>query len=195
MPETPDPRKTRRILLLLAAISLAPFVGSLLLYFLWQPQSFTNYGELLPVQPLGGAVVKRTDGSVFRFEELRGKWTFLMVDSGICDDYCRSKLYLMRQIRLTQGKDQDRIERLWMVQDGQQPEAGVVSQYQGTREVVAAAGEVERLLPATARDHVYVVDPFGNLMMRFPRDADLRRVKRDVSKLLKASSGWVQVDK
>ena len=52
-------------------------------------------------------------------------------------------------------------------------------------------------LPAavSVTDHVYMVDPFGNLMMRFPRDADPQRVKKDVSKLMKASSGWVQTGK
>jgi cytochrome oxidase Cu insertion factor (SCO1/SenC/PrrC family) len=180
--------------LLLGAISLAPFVGSLLLYNFWKPQNFTNYGELLPITALADVAVKARDGSAFRFSELRGKWAFLMVDAGACDDYCKSKLYLMRQIRLTQGKDQERIERLWLISDGQRPAPELEAQYAGTRVLLAEGDEFTRKLPAaaSASDHVYVVDPFGNLMMRFPRDADLRRVKRDISKLLKASSGWVQ---
>jgi cytochrome oxidase Cu insertion factor (SCO1/SenC/PrrC family) len=185
------------MLLLLGAISLAPFVGSLLLYHFWKPQSFTNYGDLLAVIPLAEIPVKARDGSVFRFSELRGKWAFVMVDAGACDDYCKSKLYLMRQIRLTQGKDQERIERLWLISDGRRPAPELEAQYAGTREVLVEGDEFLRKLPAVASpsDHVYVVDPFGNLMMRFPRDADLQRVKKDIGKLMKASSGWVQTDK
>lgn len=185
------------MLLLLGAISLAPFVGSLLLYYFWKPQSFTNYGELLPVTPLADAAVTARDGSTFRFSELHGKWAFLMVDTGSCDDFCRSKLYLMRQIRLTQGKDQERIERIWLVSDGRKPDPEIESQFAGTREVLMAGDEFVRMLPAvtTPSDHVYVVDPFGNLMMRFPRDADLQRVKKDIGKLMKVSSGWVQTGK
>ena len=185
------------MLLLLGAISLAPFVGSLLLYYFWKPQDFTNYGELLTVVPLADVAVKARDGSAFRFSELRGKWTFLMVDAGACDDNCKTKLYLMRQIRLTQGKDQERIERLWLVTGGGKPAPDLKSQYAGTREIMVNDDEFIRTLPAATlvTDHVYMVDPFGNLMMRFPRDADLQRVKKDVGKLLKASSGWVQTGK
>lgn len=185
------------MLLLLGAISLAPFVGSLLLYYFWKPQNFTNYGELLAAVPLADVAVKARDGSTFRFSELRGKWTFLTVDAGACDDNCRSKLYLMRQIRLTQGKDQERLERLWLVTDGRKPAPELAGEYAGTREIMMDEDEFVRRLPAvqSANDHVYMIDPFGNLMMRFPRDADLRRVKKDVGKLLKASSGWVQTGK
>lgn len=194
MSETPEKNKTKRMLLLLAAISLAPFVGSLLLYYFWKPQGFTNYGTLLPVMPLAETAIPVREGAPYRIADLRGKWAFLMVDSGDCDAYCESKLYLMRQIRLTQGKDQDRIERVWIVTDGKQPETALTAQFAGTVEVLAAATDFAAMLPAStsARDHVYVIDPFGNLMMRFPRDADLTRVKRDVGKLMKASSGWVQ---
>lgn len=194
MSEKPDPKKTRRMLLLLGGISLAPFVGSLLLYFFWTPQTFTNYGELLPVTPLDQSVVAVKEGAPFRISELRGKWVLLMADSADCDDNCKAKLYLMRQIRLTQGKNQDRIERLWLVTDGHPPAPALLEEYEGTRVVVAADDAFVRGLPAqaSAADHVYILDPLGNLMMRFPRNPDLSRVKRDVSRLIKASSGWVQ---
>jgi hypothetical protein len=194
MSEKPDRKKARRMLLLLGAISLAPFAGSLLLYLFWKPTSFTNYGELLPVTPLGESVIAAKQGPGFRIADLRGKWVFLMADAAACDEHCKAKLYLMRQIRLTQGKDQDRIERLWLVTDGGTPAAELAKEYDGTRVVVAADDAFTRRLPAKASvaDHVYILDPLGNLMMRFPRDPDLSRVKRDVSRLIKASSGWVQ---
>jgi hypothetical protein len=194
MSETPDRKKTRRMLLLLGGISLAPFVGSLLLYYFWTPRSFTNYGELLPVTPLAGVAFPAKEGAPFRIDELQGKWVFVMADKAACDEGCKAKLYLMRQIRLTQGKDQDRIERLWLVTDGQVPAPALVSEYAGTRVVVAADDALLQRLPAadSATDHVYMIDPLGNLMMRFPRDPDPSKVKRDVSRLMKASSGWVQ---
>ncbi len=139
------------------------------------------------------AVAER-GGKDFRFDELRGKWVFLMVDLSGCDEYCHSKLYLMRQIRLTQGKSRDRIERVWLIPDGVRPAPAVESQYPGTRHLLVDADAVLRLLPAprSARDHIYVVDPFGNLIMRFPRDADPQRMKQDVTRLVKVSGGWLQ---
>jgi len=190
----PDPKKTTKILLLLGAVSLAPFLASFLLYYSWKPQTFSNYGELLEVAPLADVAVADRDGKDFRFDQLRGKWMFLMVDSGICDEYCVSKLYLMRQIRLTQGKNRDRIERLWLIPDDVRPAPAVELQYPGTRQLMVDADAVLRLLPAlrSARDHIYLVDPFGNLMMRFPRNADPHRMKQDITKLVKISIGWLQ---
>lgn len=194
MSATPDPKKTKRMLALIGAISLAPFIGSLLLFYFWKPQNFTNYGTLLPVTPLESVSVATTQGEPFRISDLRGQWAFVMVDESACDARCRAKLYLMRQIRLTQGKDQGRIERVWVIEDGRKPDAALSSEYAGTIEVLAANGEFSAMLPAegSPRDHVYMLDPFGNLMMRFPRDPDLTKVKRDVNRLMKASSGWVQ---
>jgi len=40
----------------------------------------------------------------------------------------------------------------------------------------------------TASDHIYMIDPLGNLMMRFPKDADPNKIKKDLYKLLKASA-------
>ena len=196
MSNVPDPKKTTKILLLLGAVSLAPFLASFLLYYSWKPQTFSNYGELLEVAPLADVAVADRDGKDFRFDQLRGKWMFLMVDSGICDEYCVSKLYLMRQIRLTQGKNRDRIERLWLIPDDVRPAPAVELQYPGTRQLMVDADAVLRLLPAlrSARDHIYLVDPFGNLMMRFPRDADPQQMKQDVTRLVKVSSGWLQKD-
>lgn len=194
MSETPDRKKARRILLLLGAVSLAPFAGSLLLYYFWKPQAFTNYGTLLPPASLAEAAIETTGGTAFRFADLRSKWIFLMTDPAACDEHCQSKLYLMRQIRLTQGKDQERIERVWVVTDGRKPDPSLTSQYAGTIQVLAASADFVAKLPAekSARDHVYVIDAFGNLMMRFPRAPELSKVKRDISRLMKASSGWVQ---
>lgn len=197
MSNVPDPKKTRRMLLLLGTISLAPFVGSLLLYYFWTPQAFTNYGELITAVPLAGVAIPARDGSQLRLDELRGKWVFLSVDSGNCDDYCQSKLYVMRQIRLTQGKDQDRIERLWLVSDGVQPASGIQAEYQGMRTMLTATDDFIARLPASGspRDHIYVIDPFGNLMMRFPRSVEPQRMKKDIDRLMKISGGWVQTGK
>jgi hypothetical protein len=184
------------MLLLLGTISLAPVVGSLLLYYLWKPQDFTNYGELIAATPLADVSIPAKDGKPLRIDELRGNWVFLTVDSGNCDDYCQSKLYVMRQIRLTQGKDQERIERLWLVPDGV-PAPGIEAEYRGTRAILLANGDFLARLPAadSPRDHIYVIDPFGNLMMRFPRDVDPQRMKKDVTKLMKNSSGWIRTAK
>jgi hypothetical protein len=191
MSEKPDPVKTRRMLALLAAVCLFPFVGAALLYFFWAPTSSTNYGELLEVVPLESVTLADREGRPLPIASLRGRWAFVMTDSGQCEATCRSKLHLMRQVRLALGKDQDRIERLWLIEDKLVPATGLLEEFAGTREVRASAGGLRLPAAESARDHVYLIDPFGNLMMRFPRNADLTLVKKDMVKLMKISSGWI----
>jgi len=190
MSKDPVQRKTRRTLLLLGAISLAPFAASLLLYYFWQPHKFTNYGDLIAPVALAGTVIASTEDTPLSIDELRGKWILLTSDSGNCDDYCQSKLYVMRQIRLTQGKDQQRIERLWLITDAVRPAPAIVAQYAGTRMMRTADREFLSRLPAldSPSDHIYLIDPFGNLMMRFPADADPSKMIKDLQRLLKYSS-------
>jgi hypothetical protein len=168
-------------LLAIAAIAALPLAGSYLLYFLWTPTAFVNYGELIGPTPL--AELQAGPAS-----QLKGKWVFLMVDSGRCDDYCQRKLYTMRQVRLTQGKDMERIERAWLVDDGTPPSVSTLDEYKGTQ-VLAMNPALLGKLPAisSVRDHVYLVDPLGNVMMRYPRDADPNRIKKDLTRLLRAS--------
>jgi hypothetical protein len=176
-------RSARRNLIALAAVALFPFAGSVVLYLLWTPTAFVNYGELVTPLPIAEAAAPEA------LRSLRGKWVFLMVDGGGCDAYCRRKLYVMRQVRLTQGKDMERIERAWLLDDASVTAAAVLNDYAGTR-VIEAAGNplITRLAPVgSARDHLYIVDPLGNVMMRYPRDADPSRIKKDVTRLLKAS--------
>ena len=105
----------------------------------------------------------------------------LTVDSGGCDAPCQEKLFKVRQIRLMQGKDMDRIERVWLVADGISPDPKWMVDTRGS--------ELPAALPAQGepRDYIYVIDPLGNLMMRYPRDADPARMKKDFVRLLKVS--------
>ncbi len=176
-------RSARRNLLAIAAVAMFPFVGSFIAYLVWKPAGFVNYGDLITPIPLAGAAAPRA------LQDLKGKWVFLMVDAGACDEYCRRKLYVMRQVRLTQGKDQDRVERAWLVDDGAAVPADVQRDYDGTLWIDAEGNDLPARLAAggSARDHLFIVDPLGNVILRYPRDADPSRVKKDLTRLLKAS--------
>jgi cytochrome oxidase Cu insertion factor (SCO1/SenC/PrrC family) len=139
--------------------------------------------------PIADIAVRQPDGKEFRFDAFKGKWVFVMVDSGSCNEFCRRKLYDMRQVRLTQGKDMYRIERAWLVDDHEPPADAIIAQYAGTHVLAVQGSPLLSQLPAggSIRDHIYIVDPLGNLMMRYPRDADPGKMKKDIIRLLKAS--------
>ena len=187
---TPDlPRRRGRWTpALILAVCVIPFVASYLVYYLWPPQSRMNYGTLIEPHPLPAAPLARLDGSRFSLAELKGRWVMLQVDASGCAQACRRKLYHMRQVRLTQGREMSRIERVWLVRDVGPVETVLLREYDGTH--VARAGSATiAALPAErdAADHIYLIDPLGNLMLRFPKEADPSRMKKDLERLLKVS--------
>lgn len=186
--ENTKPERSLKTLWLLIAVCVAPVIASYTAYYFWQPSSQVNYGELLEPRPLPDAGLAFA-GQPFRWSELKGRWVLLTADAGACDEYCRQKLVYMRQIRLAQGKEAERIERAWLVTDAARPEAALLGQHPGLRVIRAAGGEAAAQLPAagSVADHIYVIDPLGNLMMRYPRDADPRQIMKDVARLLRHS--------
>ncbi|MGH8706717.1 MAG: SCO family protein [Burkholderiales bacterium] len=179
----PEPLRRGRVkLALLGLFFAAPLVLAWLAYRLdWAPGATSNYGELVtPPRPLSGAALER----------LRGKWVLVSFDAAACDGYCERKLYFMRQLRRAQGSNQQRLERLWLLTDGARPGAALAAAIEGTH--IAPAQALAARFPAAGAvsDHIYVVDPLGNLMLRYPRDPDPSRMLEDLQRLLRiAGSG------
>ena len=181
--QTPEAARARRLgrvkLLALAAFFTLPVAAGYLAYSWWTPAQGSNYGELLSPRPLNGAAIAA----------LKGKWVLVQFDSGACDAGCERKHYFMRQIRKSQGKDQYRVERLWLVTDAAAPSNNLLEAISGTRIERAASRSLAEQFPAQGAlaDHIYIVDPLGNLMMRLPHDPDPGQAIKDLQRLLKTS--------
>jgi hypothetical protein len=95
----------------------------------------------------------------------------------------------MRQARLALGKDAERIERVWLLSDGEVPAPALLREHEGLNVARVPDGTLLGELPASgnAAGYIYVVDPIGSLMLRFPADPDGRRMLRDLTRLLRAS--------
>jgi hypothetical protein len=186
-------KKTHWTLFLVIAACAAPVVLSYLTYYVIKPQSRTNYGDLIdprayPIPDLGSSSI---DGKPASLEQFRGKWILMQVDGAGCDESCKQKLYYMRQLRLTQGKEMERIERVWLITDEAPLDTALMKQYDGTHLLRVDPEKLSAWLPVVegtkASNHLYMIDPLGNLMMRFPKDPDANRIKKDITRLLKAS--------
>jgi cytochrome oxidase Cu insertion factor (SCO1/SenC/PrrC family) len=182
------PRSTLTLWLILA-VCAAPVIGSYIAYYFWQPAGHVNYGELIEPRPVPDAVLELTDGRHFRLSDLKGEWLLLAADRAACDERCRLKLTYMRQMRLAQGKEKERIERVWLVTDRGAPDRALLAEHPGLAVVREQGSVIAKSLPAAVSpaEHIYVIDPHGNVMMRFPRDADPRRMLKDISRLLRHS--------
>ena len=182
-------RRSARTLWVLLAVCAAPIVASYVAFYWWHPSSRVNYGELLPPRVMPDAPLERLDGGSFRFSELKGEWLLLVADSAQCDERCRLKLTYTRQVRLAQGREAERIERVWMVMDDAIPRPELLAEHPGLNVVRGTRDSLE-MLPSpvgSAADHIFVVDPLGHLMMRFPPNPDPGRILKDLSRLLRQS--------
>ena len=175
-------------------VCAAPLILSYLTYYVIKPTGRTNYGTLIdPRQhPIPAMPSTTLDGRPEKLEQYAGKWIMLKVGGGECLEACQKQLFAMRQWRTMQGKNRDRVERVWLVTDDQPLDTMTIRQYDGMRLLRAPQGAVATWLPTdsgtAASDHIYLIDPLGNLMMRFPVDPDPRKVYKDIAKLLKASA-------
>lgn len=185
-------RSARWKLFAILAICAAPVIASYLTYYVIQPQGRTNYGALLePPGAIAELQVTAADGASASLAPVRGKWVMVAVDPGPCAKACAERLFAIRQVRLTTGKDRDRIERALLLTGTASPDPGLLAEHEGMLVLRVQAEALARQFPAgdggAASDHIYIVDPLGNVMMRFPRSVDPNRMKKDIAKLLRAS--------
>ncbi len=196
-----DARRTvsgRWKMLAVLLVCAAPVIASYFTYYVVRPEGRRNYGELIepqrPVPPLAAATLK---GQATTIDALKGQWLLVTVAGGACDAACENHLYLQRQLRESLGKDKDRMDRVWLLTD-EVPvrEALLPALSDATVLRVDAAALGQWLLPAAGQSlasHLYVVDPMGNFMMRFPAGLDREgaaRAKRDLERLMRASASW-----
>lgn len=182
-------KSNRRKFILLLALMCAPVVISYTLYFLeYRPES-KHYGDLIPIVKVTGKGTNQADKTILRMKDLHGKWVLVTVDSGHCDEACKQKLYFMRQVRLVQGKQKHRIERLWLINDDVVPDAELAKEFDGTFFVSAKDSEILSFIETTELQtkHIYLIDPIGNLMMRFPENVDGTKMGHDIKRLLHVS--------
>lgn len=189
---SPQARRARIKLMAVIAICAAPVIASYLTYYVIKPQGRTNYGDLIePQRDVSALSGTDREGKAITLAALRGKWLMISVDASACAKACVDKLYAMRQVRTATGKERDRIERLMWLTDAGSPPPAVLADYEGTVFLHADRARLQAGLPALPatrlEDHLYLVDPLGNLMMRFPKEADPAKIRKDMLKLLKAS--------
>jgi hypothetical protein len=172
-------------------VCAAPVFLSYFMYYVVRPDGRTNYGSLLsPVVDASKLNIK-VDEKPTTLAALKGKWLMVTVGPSTCDDACAERLYLARQVRETTGREKERIELVWVVTDSGKPSQKVLDAYPTVKRVNSEVSAIEAVLPVEGNskvvEHTYIVDPLGNVIMRFPAKPDPSKMKKDISKLLRAS--------
>ena len=197
--------KSRITLLLVFLTCALPIVAAFYLYFFNKPDGTNNYGTILdPQVNVSTDVFKNINGDDFTMQQVADKWVLIQVINSQCDAVCQNTLYFQRQARASKGKEQGRIERVVFVTDDGPLETLLLRQFPNVHFVRASEEQLKSWLPleqgivgskgsgdiGTVRDHVFVADPLGHVMMRFPPNHTLEfdKFRKDVSRLLWASN-------
>ncbi len=191
-------------------VCAAPVIASYFTFYVVRPTAQRNYGELInPQRPLpdvavlpltgtGKVVANQYATAATNLRALKGQWLLVSVASSACDAVCEKHIYLQRQLRESLGREKDRLDRVVLVTDDAPVKTNVLpAMLDAANDAyafrIAPDALAQWLAPADGQkliDHLYLVDPMGNWMLRFPANVDVAKAKRDVERLLRASSSW-----
>ena len=185
-------------MLVVLLVCVAPIVASYFTYYVIRPDGRRNFGELIdPQRPLPAITGRTLEGQTVPLPSLKGQWLLLTVAGGGCDASCERNLYFQRQMREALGKEMGRVDRVWLITDDAPVAPGLLPALKGATVLrVPPAALAQWLQPGKGSDlqnHLYLVDPIGNWMMRFPADMDAAaaaKAKRDLDRLLRAAGSW-----
>lgn len=192
-------RRAGRIKMLLLLLAfMVPVLASYFSYYVLRPQGRANYSSLIePSRSLPALPLRSLDGQAVAADALRGQWLLIALGPADCATDCQQRLYLQRQLREMLGRERDRVDKLWLLTDDAELPEPLRDALHADPSLqvlrVPRAALAAWLRPADGHaleDHLYVVDPMGEWMMRVPAQPDPAKVKRDLERLLRASAGW-----
>jgi len=187
-------KRNLRTVGLLAAIFFLPLIVSFYMYYGsdWRPVASTEHGELYrPARPLPPAELRDSKGQVGPANAFTEKWALVYVGGGACDEACKSSLYFMRQTRLSLNNEMTRVNRVFLATGTCCDNEFLDREHAGLLTLDASGPEAASLVdafPAADRERsLYIVDPLGNLVMRYDTRDTPKGLLDDLKKLLKLS--------
>ena len=190
-------KKTQRAGFYLIAVFVGPLLVAIAMYSLRDhlpSLGSVSKGELIhPAQPISAFSLNTDDQSIFDFDHFNGKWTYILYQKQRCDLECEASLFKLRQARLATGRDSNRVQTILAYPKDQD---FTIEQTILTRNHLVKVGSLAELQiskevkqPEELKaGYVYLVDPNGNLMMKYDHMATSRGLLKDIKKLLKISN-------
>jgi hypothetical protein len=178
-------QRSRRVLLLVGLCFAAPMLVSLILAKTgWMPSGRKNYGELLST-PVAMTATRLEDGSEFAWKKMpEWYWTLLVRVPADCTGECLARLDLVGNLRDALAQNATKL-RIAIVDP--LPQAAKLSGEHGVYALMQPAdSSIDALVARPVREpRLVLVDPNGYAVLRYPEQADLSRVRKDLAKLLK----------
>jgi hypothetical protein len=197
-------RKGRLLMIIVLLICASPVVMSYLTYYVIRPSSIRSFGELVQptraIPPLSAEVITQPKAETRKLENLqslKGQWLLINVSTSGCDQACQESLYFQRQIHTALGREKDRVDRVWLIAGDTSPAPELVQAVGESWIIKANAQQLAKWLgaasEASVNEHMYLVDPMGELMMQFPSHIQIDsapKIRRDIERVLRASESW-----
>lgn len=184
----PDANRTARGRLMLIALFVLFFgsaiVAGALRFSGWMPAGLRNHGELLdPPVDLRQSSLQLADGEAYGWQPEARIWRILAVPPAAgCDAGCDPLLEQLDKVWRLFGHNADQVQVLWLgdapAAADRLPEMHVLRDDSGVRTALPRSAD-----PAGAP--VYVIDPNGFVILRYPPQADPAGIRTDMSRLLK----------
>ena len=187
-------KRNLRTVGLLAGLFFLPLALSFYMYYGagWRPATSTAHGELYsPARPLPKVDLRDAKGAFAPANVLSEKWALVYVGDGACDKACQDSLYFMRQSRLSLNNEMTRVTRIFLATTQCCNTELFEREHPGLIALDASGPEAADLIaafpPTDRAQSLYIVDPLGNLVMRYDTRDTPRGLLDDLKKLLKLS--------
>ena len=176
-----------------------PYIAAFYFYFYADKDMLgeqTNYGTIItPVRQLNDINLLKLDNSAFNFSQLKGNWVFVSIGSTNCQKNCQDNLYKMRQIRKAVGKDQFRVQRVFLLTDTNDLDSfnDLLVDYPGMEIIIPSNKEYQQFISdfsvsgESTENGIFIIDPMGNYMMAYTEGAEAKGILKDIERLLKLS--------
>ena len=176
--------KNRLILLVIALVFAAPILTALVLNLAgWRPANTRNSGRLVePPADVSGAAVTLADGTLLQWRDPQWHWTLLALASGDCADACRTRLAELARLRITLGRNADRLRIVYLGVPLSAADTAALEPLQPGRDDNGRFADF--IPPESGSVALALVDPNGLLMMRYDAGYDAARLRQDIVKVV-----------
>ena len=180
---------------------IVPVALAYILFYFYEVKTFVNHGEILnPIVHISSFDLKDEQNKIIPQDQLTYKWRLISFVGKDCDQQCEKRLYDTRQIHTSLGKNQHRILRMFVHLEAASDTFSqlITKEHPDVIHVNGNAKIIIDALDANINEDVsdnisirnnetYIMDPMGNVMMRFTQDQPNKEFLFDLKKLLKAS--------
>jgi hypothetical protein len=180
-------KQGRRTLLLISLLFTIPIVSAMYMYFSGTavPVTSTEHGEFIsPPRLLPETPLSTTDQE----QRLRKIWSLIVLADTDCDTTCLTSLEKIRQVRLSLGPKMTRMQTVFLPTDS----AAIRTELKTEHPVLIIvapeqSAAIREAVGPFENGEIFLADPLGNLMMRYPQDADMGDIRKDIAHLFKLS--------